>query len=315
MERTRRDFLKLGGATAATAGVGATAGCTGAFGAVAGDSVTVSSMRFTEDVVLGYLSIESLKANTDLTVLDETGLGGTTLNLRAVSNGEVDLFWYYSGGAWLNAPPKKDEVIPDAKKLYQAVEGKLAKHYDTAYLNRAPFNNTYAIAVTPEWSKKTGVKTLSDFAAYVKKQGGNLTGVLGPEFLNRPDGWPGLVKSYDFQGAASNLELRSISAALCYQIIAETDADFGMVFTTNPKVKKYDLVTLEDDRDFFPIYNPAPAVNQGTLDALPSIREPLNAIGPTLNTEKIMRLNERVALDGEDAQAVARDYLESEGLV
>lgn len=315
MEQTRREFLKLGGATAATAGIGATAGCTGAFGAVAGDSVKVSSMRFTEDVVLGYMAIESLKANTDLTVLDETGMGGTTLNLRAVSNGETDLFWYYSGGAWLNAPPKKERVIPDAKKLYRAVERKLAEHYGVAYLERAPFNNTYAIAVTPEWSKKTGVKTMSDFAAYVEEEGGDLTGVLGPEFLNRPDGWPGLVKAYGFQQAASNLELRSISAALCYQIIAQTGADFGMVFTTNPKVKKYDLLTLEDDRDFFPIYNPAPAVNQESLEALPSMREPLNAIGPTLNTEKMIRLNERVALAGEDAQRVARDYLQSEGLI
>nr|WP_267902949.1 glycine betaine ABC transporter substrate-binding protein [Halomarina oriensis] len=284
-------------------------------GAVAPNAVKVSSMRFTEDIVLAYMAIESLKANTDLTVLDETGLGGTTMNLRAVENGETDLFWYYSGGAWLSVPPKKERVIPDAEKLYEAVKGKLAEHYGVAYLNRAPFNNTYAIAVTPEWSAETGVETLSDFASYVKSGNTDLTGVLGPEFINREDGWPGMVNAYEFEQAAGQLELRSISAALCYQIIAETDADFGMVFSTNPKVAKYDLQTLEDDRDYFPIYNPAPAVNQEALDAHPSMREPLNAIGPTLNTEKIIRLNERVAIDGEDAQAVARDYLESEGLV
>ena len=315
MEKTRRDFLKLGGATAATAGVGATAGCTGAFGAVAGNSVKVSSARFTESVVLSYMAIESLKANTDLNVLDETGLGGTPLNLRAVSNGETDLFWIYTGGAWLSVPPKKERVIPDAEKLYEAVEEKLAEHYGIAYLNRAPFNNTYAIAVTSEWSEKTGVKTLSDFAAYVEESGASLTGVLGPEFLNRPDGWPGLVKTYNFQQAASNLQIRSISAALCYQIIAQTGADFGMVFTTNPKIEQYDLVPLKDDRDFFPIYNPAPTVNMNSLDAHPSMREPLNAIGPTLTTDKILRVNKRVQIDGEDAQKVARDYLQSEGLI
>jgi osmoprotectant transport system substrate-binding protein len=315
VERSRREFLKLGGATAGAAGIGSMAGCTSAFGAVAGNSAAVSSARFTESVVLSYLTIESLKANTDLAVVDETAIGGTTLNLRAVANGETDLFWLYTGGGWLTIPPKKERVIPDAERLYEAVEEKMAKHHNIDYLNRAPFNNTYAIAVTSEWSEETGVTTLSEFASYVKENGSSMSGVLGPEFLNRPDGWPGMVEAYGFQQAASNLELRSISAALCYQIVAQTDADFGMVFTTNPKIKKYDLTPLEDDQNFFPIYNPAPAVNMASLDAMPSMREPLNAIGPTLNTEKIRRLNERVALGGEDAQAVARDYLQSEGLI
>jgi osmoprotectant transport system substrate-binding protein len=291
------------------------AGCTGALGAVAPDAVKVSSMRFTEDVVLGYMAIESLKANTDLTVLDETGLGGTTMNLRAVENRETDLYWYYTGGAWLSVPPKKTRVISDAEKLYEAVKGKLAEHYGIAYLNRAPFNNTYAIAVTPEWSEETGVETLGDFASHVKSGNTDLTGVLGPEFLNRGDGWPGMVEAYDFDDAADDLELRSISPGLCYQLVAETDADFGMVFTTNPKVAQYDLKILEDDAGYFPIYNPAPAVNMKTLEDHPSMREPLNAIGPTLTTEKILEINRRVQIQGRDAQTVAREYLESEGLV
>ena len=75
-----------------------------------------------------------------------------------------------------------------------------------------------------------------------------------------------------------------------------------------------DLEILEDDEDFFPIYNPAPLTND-IIEREPQIREPLNAIGPTLDTESILRLNGLVSLQGRDPQTVAREYLDSEGLI
>jgi osmoprotectant transport system substrate-binding protein len=112
MNTTRRDFLKFGGATAATAGMSVTAGCTTVLGGgVANDTIKVSSMRFTEDIILGYMALESLRANTDLTVLNEMGLGGSAMNFRAVKNGEATLFWFYTGGAWATIPPKKHEIF------------------------------------------------------------------------------------------------------------------------------------------------------------------------------------------------------------
>ncbi|WP_254537902.1 glycine betaine ABC transporter substrate-binding protein [Halomarina litorea] len=295
----------------ATLATGATAGCV-SLGATGG--VKVSSMRFTEDIVLGYMALESLRANTDLTVLDETGLGGSAMNFRAVDNGEVDLFWFYTGGAWATIPPKKERVISDAERLYEAVREKFREHYGLAYLNRAPFNNTYAIIADPAWVEETGVETLSGFAEYVDSGNTDLTGVMGPEFQQRADGWPGLAKTYGFDDIRSELDIRNVGPSLTYQIVGEGEAQFGMGFSTNPKIAKYDLVTLEDDEGFFPIYNPAPTVSTA-IEEYPSMRDPLNAIGPTLNTEKIMRLNHRVSLQGEDAQTVARDYLQSEGLV
>lgn len=312
MGQTRRDLLRLGGAAAATVGAGATAGCVGALGAT--DGVKVSSMRFTEDVVLGYMALESLRANTDLTVLDETGLGGSAMNFRAVDNGEVDLFWFYSGGAWATIPPKKERVISDAEKLYEAVREKFRKHYGISYLNRAPYNNTYAIIANPEWVERTGVETLSGFAKYVDGADADLTGVMGPEFQQRADGWPGLARAYGFEDVRSELNIRNVGPSLTYQIVGTGEAHFGMGFSTNPKIAKYDLVTLEDDEGFFPIYNPAPTVSDAIEDH-PSMRGPLNAIGPTLDTQKILRLNHRVSLQGEDARDVAREHLRSEGLI
>nr|WP_224336888.1 glycine betaine ABC transporter substrate-binding protein [Haloprofundus halobius] len=279
------------------------------------NAVKVSSMRFTEDIVLGYMALESLRANTSLTVLDETGLGGVTMNFRAVDNSEVTLYWLYTGGAWATIPPKHDRVIPDAEKLYRAVKREFERVYDLQYLNRAPFSNTYVLVADPQWVEQTGVKTMSDFARYVDGGNTDFTVVMGPEFQQRSDGWPGLAKHYGFEKLRGELNVRNVGPSLTYQIAGQGGAEVGMGFSTNPKIRKYGLETLEDDERFFPIYNPAPLVDGEALDAMPAMREPLNAIGPTLDTDTIVRLNDLVSLQGRDPQNVAREYLRSEGLI
>lgn len=296
--------------------MGATAGCTTVFGAGgSNNTVKISSARFPESILLSYMAIESLRANTDLTVLDETALGGTGMNFRAVKNGETTSFWLYTGGGWTTIPPKKERVIEDPQKLYQAVQRKMKHHYGLAYLNRAPYNNTYILIASPQWVKRTGVKTMSDFAEYVNSGHTDFSVVMGSEFRTRPDGWPGVAKFYGFNTEQSKLTVRNVGASLTYQIVATGGAEVGIGFSTNPKIRKYGLATIEDNKGFFPPYNPTPLVNDEAIEANPVMREPLNAIGPTLNTDTIMRLNGLVSLQGQYPQDVAHEYLRSEGLI
>jgi osmoprotectant transport system substrate-binding protein len=310
---TRRDFLKYGGATAATAGMGATAGCTAVLG-VDTNAVKVSSQRFPEGILLSYMAIVALRENTDLTVLDETSLGGDPINFRAVKSGETDLCWMYTGTAWALIPPKKDKIISDPEKLYNKVERSMRRRHGLWFLKPAPFNNTYALIAEPQWMEKTGVETVSEFANYVENNQLNSPVVLGISFSQRDDGWPGLIKHYGFEKAASNLDIRTASSSLTYQIIAKTKAKVGMGFTTNPQIRQYGLKVLKDDENFFPIYNPAPLAND-VVKEHPVIREVLNEIGPTLTYDKIVRLNKKVQIQKQDPQEVARQYLRSEGLI
>ena len=313
--QTRRDFLKLGGATAITAGMGGTAGCTSVLGAAQPGTVMVSSARFPESIILSYMALESLRANTDLTVLDETALGGVGMNFRAVDNAETTLFWPYTGGVWLTLPPERTRAISDAEELYEAARRKMRRYHDLAYLNRAPYNNTYVLITTAEWAQQTGIGTMTDFAEYVSNGNTGFSVVMGPEFRTRSDGWPGLAKYYGFNEARSAIDVRNVGASLTYQVVGEGGAEVGVGFSTNPNIPRYELETIEDNKSFFPIYNPAPLVNGAALDANPEMREPLNAIGPTLTTEKILRLNVLVSLQGRNPQDVARQYLRSEGLI
>ena len=315
---TRRDLLRSGGAAIGTVGLGSLAGCTSVLSGGGGDgssTVTVGSKQFTEQKILGYLSYIALNENTDLTVKDQVGLGGTTTNFKALKNGQIDTYWEYTGTAWLTLPPKHDEVITDPEEIYKKANSELQSEHGLTFLERAPFNNTYVVLANPDWQDRTGIETISGFADYVKDGNTDMTVVMNAEFQDRSDGWPGITETYGFKSAAEDLSITNIGSGLTYQVIGSGEAQLGTGFNTNPKILKFDLTTLEDDEGFFPVYNPAPLCNSEKLEDNEAMREPLNQIGETVSTDTIRELNRRVSIGGEDAKAVARDHLSSNDII
>jgi len=280
-----------------------------------GNAVTVGSKQFTEQELLGHMTVEALTQNTDATINSKVALGGTVTNFEALRNGDISLYWEYTGTAWATLPPKHSEVITDPKKIYQNVADEFASEHDIELLDRAPFNNTYVLCANPDWASETGVKTLSDFANYVKDGNTDFTLVMDAEFAERDDGWPGLTEHYGFADVAGDLNIKNVGPSLGYQIAGKGEAAVTMGFNTNPQIIKYDLEVLDDDERFFPVYNPAPLVRSEALEATPAVEGPLNDMAGALDTETIRNLNKRVSIDGEDSEAVAEEFLKSEGII
>lgn len=316
-DTSRRETLRNLGAVAGTAGLSSIAGCSAILGGGGGSkgSLTVSSKSFTEQKILGYLTVEALKSNTDVEVVNKVGLGGSVTNFEALKSGESDLYWEYTGTAWATLPPKHDKVITDPEEIYSKVKSEFESEYDITFLERAPFNNTYVLLTRSQWADDNGVSSLSDFASWVNDGNTDTTVVMNAEFQERDDGWPGVTEHYGFADAASELNVRNVSSSLTYKVVGQGDAALGSGFNTNPKIPKFDLTSLEDDENFFPVYNPVPMVRQDALDANEAITEPLNEVAASLSTDTIRSLNRKVSIDGEDASTVAENHLSSEGLI
>lgn len=311
----RRSLLKTGTAVSGAAFLGSLAGCTGIMGGGGASSVTVGSKQFTEQQLLGMMSVTALKENTEATINDKTQLGGSTTNFEALKSGDIDHYWEYTGTAWSTFPPKHDEVITDPGELYQKVKEEFKSEYNIELLDRGQFNNTYVLAAHPDWVQSTGVETLTGLAEYVKGGNTDFTLVMDAEFAEREDGWPGLTEHYGFTDAAGDINIKNVSPSLGYQIVGEGEADVTMGFNTNPKIAKWDLVVLDDDKQFFPVYNPVPMVRGETLESISAMKDPLNSIAGELDTKTMRGLNKQVAIDGEKAGTVAETFLSEIGVI
>ena len=260
MRKTRANLMRLLGLVAVLTLIAA--GCGGGGGGSAaekadlsGAELTVGSKEFTEQLILGQITLQALEA-AGATVNDQIGLAGTVAARKALTSGEIDMYWEYTGTGWITHLGHTDP-IPDRQKQFEAVAKEDLKKNDVKWLDPpAPANNTYAIAVRSEAYDKLGVKTLSDFKQLVEENPEQATICVGTEFSTRDDGLPGMEKAYGFKFPNGNVT--TIDEGQIYQAVDKgNQCNFGEVFQTDGRIEGLDLELIEDDKNFFPIYNPA----------------------------------------------------------
>lgn len=282
--------------------------------AVAKTPVKVASKAFTEQVILGKIMVNLLK-DRGIPVEDRTSLGGTNVNREALLQGQIDVYMEYTGTAWLSFFKKK-EVVRDAGQLYAKVKAEDAKK-GLVWLAPAQFNNTYAIIMKASTADQMGVSSLSEWAAWTKKNPGKMTVSTNAEFYSRVDGFKGMMGHYGlvFGKDIPDSNVKKMKTPIAKKAVRDGQALCGMAFATDGEIKDYNLMVLDDDKNYFPIYNPAPVIRAQVLELYPEVKFILNEIGASLDTATMTRLNYRVNVKGEKPEAVAKSWLAGVGLI
>jgi osmoprotectant transport system substrate-binding protein len=273
--------------------------------------LVVGSKNFTEQQILGQIMIQLLQAK-GFTCEDKTGLGGTLVARKALENGQIDIYMEYTGTA-LVTMLKEKKIITDPKECYAFVKKADLERNGLVWLPYMPFNNTYCLMMRKEEAAAKGIKTLSDLSAYVKANPDAIRFGTGPEFYARPDGYRPLQKKYDFKFPRD--KIIKMDDGLLYKAVKDGQVDVGMGFATDGRIKGFDLVALEDDLNYFPVYNPAPVVRQETAKQFPELESIFAALAEKLDTKTMTDLN--YAVDGEhkSVEDVAHEWLKSVGLI
>ena len=286
----------------------------GGSGGLEGASITVGSKDFDEQLILGNISKLALEgAGAD--VKDEINTGGTDVTRAALTSGAIDTYWEYNGTAWISFF-KETEPIPDRVEQYQVVADRDLKENKLHWLQPANFNNTYALAFPSEASDELGnPSTLSDLGDLISSDPGNATLCVESEFSVRDDGLPGMEKTYGYQFPKNNVTV--LDTAIVYSAADKREpCNFGEVFTSDGRVSALDLTVLEDDKGFFPLYNPSPVFTDDVYseygDELDAIFDP---ISEALTQEEMTALNERVSVDLEQPDDVAKDWMSENGFI
>lgn len=282
----------------------------GAGASAAKPTIIVASKNFTEQVILGSIMKILLEEN-GFRVDDKLDLGGTSICRKALETGQIDVYMEYTGTA-LVVFHKHKEVVTDPELAYKLVS-ETDKKKGLIWLNKAEFNNTYTLMMRREDAEAKGIKTISDLAKYVTEHPEKISFATDAEFVARPDGFPALEKHYGFKFPRN--KIIKMDPGLVYQAIKEKKVNVSMGFATDGRIEGFGLVNLIDDKQFFPVYNPAPVVRREVLDKYPEVGELLNKIGPLLDTKTMTRMNYLVDIEHKDASAVARDWLVSVGLI
>jgi osmoprotectant transport system substrate-binding protein len=279
--------------------------------ALSGAQIRVSSKEFDEQLLLGQIALVALQA-AGASPQDKTNITGSSNVRQALTSGAVDLYWEYTGTAWISYL-HETKPIADAQAQYDAVKKADAANGVTWWA-RSPANDTYAIAGNPATVAKTGVKTISDYAALVKKDPAAASTCMGPEFRSRDDGFPGLAETYGF--TLPDPQVHLLNDAVVYPSVGKGDpCGFGSVASTDGRVAGQKLTVLEDDKHFFPTYNPAIAIASGVAGKYPQLEQLFTPIAAKLDTATLTDLNKKVSVDGQKPATVAHDWLKSAGFI
>lgn len=282
-----------------------------AFSMAAEKKLVVGSKEFTEQRILGQIMIALLEKNGFETV-DKTGLGGTLVVRKALENDQIDISMEYTGTALVTFLKHKD-VITNSQDCYDTVKKEDKETNDMVWLPYMPYDSTYCLMMRRESAEKLGLKTLSDLAAYVQKNPNSVSFALNAEFYARPDGYVPLQKAYDFKFPKDKIV--KMNTGLIYKAVKDDQVDVGLAFAVDGRIKGLDLVVLKDDKNFFPVYNPAPVVKSATAEKYPELEGIFQELSPKLTTEAITTLNYQVDIEHKNVKEASVDWLKSVGLL
>jgi osmoprotectant transport system substrate-binding protein len=269
------------------------------------DRIVIGSKNFTESFILGELFAQKIEAHTHLKVERRFYLAGTYICQQAILAGRIDLYPEYTGTA-LTAILKQ-KASGDRQDVYQRVKSEYERRFGLTLGPPLGFNDTFAMEIRGEDARRLHIQTLSQAAAYAPRWRAG----FGYEFMERPDGYPGLAAAYGlhFAGKPHVMDLGLLARAL-----RDHQIDIAAGNTTDGLIPALDLFALEDDRHYFPPYEAVPVVREQTLQQHPEVAEALAELAGKVSDEEMQRLN--YAVDGQhrDVKDVVREFLKAKKL-
>ncbi|WP_243394634.1 glycine betaine ABC transporter substrate-binding protein [Serratia marcescens] len=275
--------------------------------------LTLASKNFTEQRILSAITVQYLRAK-GFQVEPKTNLA-TVITRNAMINKQIDMTWEYTGTSLIIFNHINKRMTP--QETYDTVK-KLDAKLGLVWLQPADMNNTYAFAMQRQRAEKEQIRTMSQLVAkveQVRRTDPKHNWLLGLdlEFAGRSDGLKPMQALYDMP--LDRPQIRQMDPGLVYNAIRDGFVDAGLVYTTDGRVKGFDLQVLEDDKSYFPSYAVTPVVRADVLQNTPGLEEALNTLSKQFNNQVITELNARVDIDYQTPQQVADAFLKQRGLI
>jgi osmoprotectant transport system substrate-binding protein len=280
------------------------------------EPVTVASFIDSEGAILGKMIVQLLEANK-IPVLDKTEFGTPDVLRKALEAGELDLVVDYTGSGQFYHEGQDPAGWTDPQTGYELTRKLDKEKNDLLWLTPAPANNTEMLAVKRDFAAKNGLKDMNDFARYVNS-GAPVKLICAAGFAENPLGLLGYEKAYGFKLREDQLIILSSgnTAEMLKALVDGTNkVNVSLVYGTDGALDQMKLAVLADPQSIPPVYLPTPVIRGPVLKRYPKIESLLKPVFESLSMETLQSLNARVAYEGREARAVAREYLVSKGFL
>jgi len=262
--------------------------------------IVVGSKNFTEQLILGELVVQALEQACQPPVDGRFYLAGTYICQQAILAGRIDIYPEYTGTAL--AAVLKEKATGNSQEVYEEVKRQYRSRFGLEVLPPLGFNNSFAMVMRGDDARRLGLTKLSQLASVAPQM---KLGV-GYEFLERQDGYAGLVKTYDLEFAEAP---RVMDLGLLYRALENRSVDIVAGSNTDGLIAALGLVVLEDDRHYFPPYDAVLIARPELFQGCPAACAALEAFSGQITAEEMRQMNYRVDGQKQDAGEVARSFL------
>jgi len=265
-----------------------------------GPRIVVGCKNFTEQIILGELIAQQIEKRTRVPVERRFYLAGTYIAQQSILAGRIDIYPEYTGTALtaiLKEPPQADK-----EAVYSRVKAEYERRFHLTLGPALGFNDTFAIEIRGETARRLHLGTLTQAAAYAPEWRAG----FGYEFMERADGYKGLVATYGLHFAKPP---RIMDLGLLTRALRDSQLDLIAGNMTDGLIPYLDLFVLADDKHYFPPYEAVPVIRQDTLAQYPVLKETLRELGGTISDDKMRELNYQVDGKKRAVKEVVRDFL------
>lgn len=270
-------------------------------GGASDKTIKIGAQSMTESEILANMLSRLIEHDTDLNTVLVKNLGSNYVQHQAMLGGDIDISaTRYSGTDLMSTLGRKAEKDPE--KALKIVQKDFKKKFAYKWFDSYGFDNTYAFTITKKLAEKERYETISD----LKKDADTLKlGVDNAWLKRKGDGYEGFKKTYGF-GFGSTFPMQ---IGLVYDAVKNGKMDIVLAYSTDGRIKAYDLKILKDDKRFFPPYDCSPVVPEKVLKEHPELEGVIDKLIGKIDTETMQELNYEVDGKLKEPSVVAEEFL------
>lgn len=265
------------------------------------NTVKISYITTTESSILASILHQMITHYTSLRVDEIGNLGSSVVQHQAMIDGDVDITPSRYTGTEISSTLDEDP-IRDPEKALELAQREFQKRFDQTFFDPYGFENTYALTIRGDLAKSKDISKISDLEEYASEF---RFGVDNSWIHRKGDGYPGFVKEYGFDLK----DLSPMEIGLVYDALKNNKMDVVLAYSTDGRIKAYDLKVLEDDKQFFPPYEGSSVARNDILKKHPELEDILQKLAGTIDTDQMTEMNYEADVKLKEPSVVAKEFL------